>query len=311
VPWHRNVRGRVSSNDAYLDPARDRPNLEVRGLTQVDCIRVSGRRAVGVWLEAAGDRRFVEAGEVILAAGAIHSPPILLRSGIGPADALRAVGVKLVADLPGVGFNLHDHPIVVLPIELAAERRPPTARVPIDGCLLRWQIAAPADALICPLDILRADTRYGGLMVALLQPLSRGRLTLSSPSLHQQPRVELWMLSEASDRERLRTAVRHALHALDHPSLRAVGDSRSQIRDLQDDELDAWLEASCNAFSHAAGSCRIGSPDDPLAVVDADCRVIGVEGLRVADSSIMPALPRAAPHLAVTMIAEHLARRLP
>lgn len=310
VPWHRNAQGRVSANDAYLEPARGRPNLEISGLTQVDRVRFSNGQAVGVWLETARESGFVEAGEVILAAGAIHSPAVLLRSGIGPPDALRALDIEPVAERPGVGVNLHDHPVVVLPIELASERRLTTPRVPIDGCLLRWPIEARADALICPLDILRADTRYGGLMVALLQPFSRGRVALRSRDLHDQPHVEFRMLSEPRDRERLRAAVRHTLQALDHPALRAVGDVERRLRELGDEELDSWLETSCDAFLHAAGSCRMGAPDDRMAVVDPDCQVIGVEGLRVADASIMPALPRSAPHLAVTMIGEHLVRRL-
>jgi choline dehydrogenase-like flavoprotein len=190
VPWHRDARGRVSANDAYLEPARDRENLDVCGLTQVDRVVFTRQRAAGVWIEAAGERRFVEAGQVILAAGAIHSPAIVLRSGIGPPDALRGLGIEPVVELPGVGLNLHDHPALVLPIDLAPERRPPTPRVPIDGCLLRWQMAEPADALICPLDILRADTRYGGLMVALLRPASRGRLGLRSADHRDQPACE-------------------------------------------------------------------------------------------------------------------------
>lgn len=310
VPCHRNELGRVSNNDAYLDGARGRPNLIVCCAAHVDRIQFSRNRAVGVWLETPHERSFVEAGEVILAAGAIHSPAILLRSGVGPAGDLRALGIEPVAELPGVGLNLHDHPTVVLPIALQEECRPATPRIPIAGCLLRWQIDTSADAMLCPLNILRADVRNGGLMVALLQPRSRGRLTLQSRDPNQQPHLEFRMLSDVDDLSRMGIAVKHALRVLAHSKLRAVGDAEFGVRELSDRELSAWMEMSCNAFAHAAGSCRMGAVDDQLAVVDPECRVIGVDGLRVADASVIPTLPRSAPHLTVTMVAEHLVRRL-
>jgi hypothetical protein len=170
---------------------------------------------------------------------------------------------------------------VVLPIELLPQRRAPTPRIPIDGCFLRWQIEAIGDAGICPLDILDLDTTCGGLMVALLQPFSRGEIVLRSRDPHDQPRVEFRMLSDERDRKRLGEAVRRALQMLESGKLADLGRSDPRLHEFGDDELDAWIKVSCDAFSHAAGSCRMGGRDDQQSVVDPDCGVIGVEALRL------------------------------
>lgn len=310
VPWNRTADARVSTNDAYLDPARGRTNLQVMGDARVDRLQFDHHRAIGLWVETTEGQTFVEAGEVILSAGATHSPAILLRSGVGPAGPLRALEVEVVADLPGVGRNLHDHPVIVLPVELLPEARARSARTPIAGCFLRWQVDTFNDAGICPLDILGADTSRAGLMVALLMPFSRGELTIASRDPHANPIIDFRMLSDEGDRRRLRAAVRHTAQILGHPGFARVGNVHLAPTQLPDGEMDRWLTSSCDAFAHAAGTCRMGDSRDSRSVIDDSCRVIGVEGLRVADASVMPSLPRAAPHLTVVMIAEHLARGL-
>lgn len=308
VPLNRTSNARVSTNDAYLDPARGRTNLHVMGDALVDRVQFDHHRAVGLWVETKEGPTFVEAGEVILSAGAIHSPAILLRSGVGPADPLRALEVEVVADMPGVGRNLHDHPVIVLPVELLPEARARSARTPNAGCFLRWQVDAFNDVGICPLDILGLDTSQAGLMVALLQPFSRGELMIASSDPRANPIIEFRMLSDERDRRRLRAAVRHAGQILEQPGFGRIGIVHLAPTQLADGELDSWLTSSCDAFAHAAGTCRMGDSLDSRSVVDDSCRVIGVEGLRVADASVMPSLPRAAPHLTVVMIGEHLAR---
>jgi len=300
--WNRDDAGRVSTNDAYLEPARGRASLEVRGDALVERLELEGGCAVGVRV----DGGLVEAGEVVLCAGALSSPAILLRSGIGPADGLRALGIDVVCDRPGVGENLHDHPTVTLPIQLRPEERAPSARVPISCCFLRWREDADNDVAICALDILGDDRSRGGLMVALLKPFSRGAVQLSAPDPRCAPIVCLRMLDDARDRRRLRAAVRHAADHLAQPPLATLGDSDLEAIALDDEALDAWLLDSCAAFLHAAGSCRMGGADDPMGVVDTECRVLGVDALRVADASVLPSLPRAAPHLSVLMVAERV-----
>lgn len=310
VPWNRTADARVSTNDAYLDPARERTNLQVMGDALVDRVQFDHDRAIGLWVETIAGPTFVEAGEVIISAGATYSPAILLRSGVGPADPLRALEVEVVADVPGVGRNLHDHPVIVLPVELLPQARAPSARTPIAGCFLRWQVDGFNDVGICPLDILGVDTNQAGLMVALLQPFSRGELMIASRDPRANPIIEFRMLSDVRDRRRLRAAVRHAAQILGHPAFAGVGNVHLTPVQVSDGELDSWLTSSCDAFAHAAGTCRMGDSRDSQSVVDHRCRVIGVEGLRVADASVMPSLPRAAPHLTVVMIGEHLARGL-
>jgi 5-(hydroxymethyl)furfural/furfural oxidase len=307
--WNRGAHGRVSTNEAYLEPARGRSNLDVIGAVLADRVQFDRERAVGVWAVADGEPRLIEAGEVILCAGAIHSPAILMRSGIGPGDVLRPLGIDVTRDLPGVGENLHDHPIVVLPIPLRAAAQASSARVPIAGCFLRSQQDSATAIGMCPLDILGLDTRTGGLLVALMRPNSRGRLVIRSPDACAEPELKFRMLSEERDRRSLRQAIHHAAEILSHHAIAAIGDPVAPPTH-SDRELDRWLIANCAPFTHVAGTCRIGHRSDQRSVVDAVCRVVGVEGLRVADASILPSLPSAAPHLTIVMIAEHLARLL-
>jgi choline dehydrogenase len=163
---------------------------------------------------------------------------------------------------------------------------------------------------MCPLDIVGLDTHHGGLLVAHLRPFSRGRLLLRSADPHAEPQLDFRMLSDARDRRSLRQATRHAAQILEHKAIASISTSPVVPLPNSEDELDQWLLASCQPFTHAAGTCRMGGAGDPRSVVDPTCRVIGVQALRVADASILPSLPSAAPLLTVVMLAEHLARRL-
>jgi 5-(hydroxymethyl)furfural/furfural oxidase len=281
VPSNRDERGRVTTNDAYLEPARDRANLVVRGGAIVDRVELARGRAVGVRL---ADGELVEAGEVILCAGALQSPAILLRSGLG-------------AERPGIGANLHDHPTLTIDIDLRPEARAPSPRVPFASSFLR-----DGDVGFCPLDIRADDPARGGLTVALLQPMSRGALTIDSHDPRANPSVSFRLLAEEEDRVRFRAAIRHAAELLRQDALASLGVPDLSFADFDDATLDRWLLEQTDAFAHAAGTCALGD------VVDAQCRVHGVDGLRVVDASILPALPRAAPHLTVVMLAERAAQ---
>ena len=299
-PWNRDSRGRVSTNDAYLEAARRRANLTIRGGAVVDRVQIEHGSAVGVWV----DGELIEAGEVLLCAGALQSPAILIRSGIGAAETTREIGVRAVCDLPGVGQNLHDHPIVVLPIEVEPRSRPESPAVAVSCAFLRWDGASMADLGIWALDILEEDTTRGGLMVALLAPRSRGRLDVVSTDPREYPVVQFRLLEDATDRARFRAAVRHAAELLRQPALSQLGRADLRFVELDDDALDAWVLARSDAFVHAAGTCCLGR------AVDDELRVLGVEALRVVDASVLPALPRATPHLTVVMLAERVAERI-
>jgi choline dehydrogenase-like flavoprotein len=299
---------RVSTNDAYLEPARGRANLEVRGGVLVDRVRFDGKRAIGV-RTAAGDD--IAADEVIVSAGAIHSPAILLRSGVGLDDGLP------------VGANLKDHAATPgFEIALQPSGRMPSANAPIFGSMLRYSSgladAGPNDmqmiwfSAVGPGD----DALSGGrLMGAVMRVFSHGQVSLRSDDPLVDPVVEFNMLSDDRDLTRLRECVRRMIDVVRHPAVASISDRvlalTTPIDELDsDDAVDAWLTANVNDYVHAVGTCRMGTPGDAGAVVDTDCRVIGYEGLRVCDASVMPDLPKANTHLTTVAIARRLISKM-
>jgi choline dehydrogenase-like flavoprotein len=296
---------RVSTNDAYLEPARANPNLTIRGDTLVDRIRLDGDRAVGV-VTARGEQ--IDAGEVIVSAGAIHSPAILLRSGIGP-----------VSGLP-VGANLVDHPATPgFELALTPAGRLPPGDVSVVTSMVRYSSglddAGDNDMQILWLGTVSgsAEDHSGGrVLVAAMRSFSRGEVRLASSDPSVDPVVEFGMLADMRDLVRLREATYRVIDILRHPAVGAIVESidaaGTPLASLRSDAaVDAWLKSSVNDYVHAAGTCRMGSPGDPNAVVDLECRVIGSEGLRVCDASVMPDVPRANTHLTTVAIAEAVA----
>jgi len=293
---------RVSTNDAYLEPARGRSNLEIRGDVLVDRVLIDHNRATGV-RTSDGD---LAARRVVVCAGAIHSPAILLRSGLG---AVR----------PGIGRNLAEHPKVWAILQLAPGFVDPEEDTPSTGFVLRWSSGlagcGEADLQIIPLnhtdpgapDVVR-------VLAAVMEPFSRGVVTLASDDPAVDPRVEFRLLSDSRDAARMRLAAQELFTVLGDEAVRALtstvtlDESGTTPDDLADDAaLDAWLRATVSDYVHACGSCKMGSPDDPSAVVDPNCRFIGVEGLSVVDASVIPVIPRANTHLTAVMIAERAA----
>jgi choline dehydrogenase/5-(hydroxymethyl)furfural/furfural oxidase len=290
---------RVSVNDRYLEPARGRPNLTVRGGSLVDRVLLQGRTAVGVRL---ADGTEIEAGEVVLAAGAIHTPAILLRSGV---------------DRAGIGANLKDHPSAQAVVQLETSGRAPHSTVEAVQCLLRWSSgAAEADLQMVPTNVLGADDAAlsaAMLMVAVMQVHAAGQVRLASEDPTVEPIVDFDLLGDERDLVRLRWGFRHLLEVLRQPSITAItsevvlDDEGTSAEELDaDDAIDAWLLAHTGDYAHACGTCRMGDASDPTAVVDPRGKVIGYEGLRVVDASIMPDLPRANIHLTTVMIGERI-----
>lgn len=308
-PFAMNIRDgrRVSTNDGYLEPARDRPNLTIRGGSQVDAVLLDrrGQAAAGVRLVGGERCLLAPGGEVILAAGAVHSPAILVRSGIGPAAELAALGVEVAADLP-VGHGLQDHPmlLVVLPTRPEA-RRSREGRV--TNCVWRYASgiggAFANDVMLLPNNGSEA-LGHSWMVIQLEHVFSRGRLRVTSPAPAVEPLVEQCLLADARDLDRLADALERVAMLLAHPAFAAILTGPVQLPARQD------LPRVIGDTVHVASTCRMGAPGDPASVVDADCRVLGVEGLRVADASVMPTVPRANPHLSVVMLAEHLAARM-
>lgn len=319
IPWNRIHGARVSTNDAYLEPVRGRTNLEILPNALVDRLRLVGSRVTGVVVRAGGTSQIIDAGEVIVCAGALHSPAILMRSGIGPADRLRKLGLTVAADRPGVGSGLQDHPMIWLTFSLAPDARAASPHVLPSSCLLR--MGADTDQRrgheveLMPLERTPMDVDRGGFMISWMRPVSQGTLRLVSLDPAQEPEVEFRMLSAPADLAGLRRAVRTVERLTQAAPLRALMAAElslspgQAVQDVDDGTLERWLLENCMPHFHASGSCRMGSPQDPGVVVDPACRVIGIDGLRVIDASIMPVLPAAPTHLTTVMLAEHVWRR--
>jgi 5-(hydroxymethyl)furfural/furfural oxidase len=323
---------RVSTNDAYLEPARDRPNLTIIGDAHVDRVIFAGQRVTGVRVRVGGAWVELSGREIILAAGSVYTPPILLRSGVGPADELREMGIAVVRDLP-VGRNLVDHPIVGVGLLLRPEARWPTPHARHTNCIVRYTSALAGaganDMAFLGLNVTGFDeaalTR-GYVGVSAFQTFSKGWLRLATTAPDANPDIEIRMLSDERDLVRMRDGARRLFALIRHPAVAAIceglelagsgfaltgKESPQTIADLAaDDRLDAWMRSVVSDTQHPVGTCRMGAPDDPRSVVDPACRVLGLDGLRVIDASIMPEVPRANTHLTCVMIGEVMAERL-
>jgi 5-(hydroxymethyl)furfural/furfural oxidase len=314
---------RVSTNDGYLEPARNRPNLTIMGDTVVGHICVDFKRATGVRALTPNGPREFNAREIIVAAGAIHSPGILIRSGIGPIETLRALGITPVANLP-VGKGLVDHSAVWLGLKLKPEARVPSVEHRHTNCCVRFSSglagAGRNDMFMASMNVIGYDESGMGkglLTVATYQTFSRGEVRVSSADPHVDPEVDINMLDDERDMIRLRDGMIRLMKIARHPAVTAIHDGFFSFvtgdRTIElpaEEQLNDWLLANCQDTQHPVGTCRMGRADDPRSVVDPLCRVIGVEGLRVIDASIMPENPRANTHLTSVMIGEHMAAKL-
>ncbi|MEV0521954.1 GMC family oxidoreductase N-terminal domain-containing protein [Streptomyces sp. NPDC050439] len=327
-PYPINSRSgrRVSVNDAYLEPARDLATLTVRGGALVDRVVFSGNRAVGVRVLADGAAVTEYGDEIVLSAGAIHSPAILLRSGIGPSAHLRELGISVRADLP-VGVGLQDHPMIVLELPLTREAAIKTPDDRHTNVCVRYTSGPGAyvnDMMFVSLNqnvlsMAAADTDLpaGGVGVWLNQTYSRGHLQLVSANPTVQPQVHERMLSDARDRSRLRAGVRELASLATGPAVASAvrapvpDHNASLFAALEDDgHLDDHLLTHVVDAQHGTSTCRMGSSADTTTVVDPACRVHGLQGLRVVDASVFPSVPRANTNLAAIMVGELMADRL-
>jgi 5-(hydroxymethyl)furfural/furfural oxidase len=324
-PFASNSRNNVrySTNDAYLEPARARPNLTIRGDALIDRVLFDGRKATGVRVRLDDEWTEIAAREVILSAGAIHSPAILVRSGIGPAADVRAIGRELIQEAP-VGHNLGEHPTVWFFFRVAPHARVAHNDARLTNCCLRCSSglaeAGPNDLFICGINLAGDDaeaTTRGLLGISLNRIFGRGWVNVVSSDPMVDPTVEQCLLADERDLNRMRDGVARLWDIARHPAVAAISSDLKGLltaRDLSTlpvgDDLDSWLLAECTDNVHAVGTCRMGSSDDPRSVVDPLCRVIGVDNLRVIDASIMPEVPRANTHITTVMIAEHMAARM-
>ena len=305
---------RYNAAFAFLDAVRDRPNLTICGDTPVERLEIRDGRAVGAWLLRDGEPRLVTAERIVLAAGAYHSPALLLRSGIGAAEELSALGVQVAADRPGVGKHLLDHSCV----QLDFHGRPGLVE---DLSRLDWnpdeQTVGRKRSSRCdegPYDLhvfmvagansghpgLPPITLYGGAMRAR----SEGTVTLAGDLDVSHPVIDHRYGSDPDgyDRQVLSEALDLLRSMAKVPELAAVLGEPAVV---EHDPLEQIVN-----YCHPAGSCAMGPDSDPEAVVDAHGAVHGVQGLYVADASIMPAITRGNINLPTAMIGAKIALTL-
>lgn len=337
---HKNGE-RFSAAKAYLLPAMGRPNLQV--LTDAQCTRVllEGRRAVGVEIQQGGARRVLQARrEVVLSAGALQSPQLLMLSGIGPGAELQRAGVEVRHDLPGVGRHLHDHVDIVQVFD--APTLTDLFGLSLTGVwhvlqgvfewrrhrrgLLTTNFAEAGGFLRSTPDEARPDlqlhfvigklvdhgrkTLFGhgySCHVCLLRPKSRGRLTLAGADPLAAPVIDPAFLSERDDVDRLVRGFKLMRELLRQPALAGLGgrESARSAGAVSDEQIEAFVRAHADTIYHPVGTCRMGPGADD--VVDANLRVHGIEGLRVADASIMPNIVSGNTNAPTIMIGEKAA----
>jgi choline dehydrogenase len=328
---------RWSSADAFLRPVLRRPNLRVRTKATVLGVELEGDRAVGVRLgRSRGAREFVRAErEVVLCAGTIGSAQLLLLSGIGPAEELRQVGVPVRHDLPGVGRNLQDHPFVTILWEVSDQRTlygadkpkplaewllrrsgPLTSTVAEVVAFVRTRPGLPAADIQLHMGAAYFDDHgaeeYDGHCIAigpvLVSPQARGQIWLGSADPTEKPRIITNSLAPADDVASLIAGVRLAREIASQSPLKEtiVKELKPGPHAVDDGDLAADLRRRLMLIYHPVGTCRM-SDSDEAAVVDSQLRVHGIEGVRVADASIMPIIPGGNTNAPTIMIAEKAA----
>ncbi|MBB5785263.1 GMC family oxidoreductase [Nonomuraea jabiensis] len=328
TPVTQNRGRRWSSADAYLRPAKGRPNLHVITGATVDRVVFEGRRAIGI--EHSGGAQVRARGEVILSAGAIGSPYLLMRSGVGAPDELRDAGITLVHELPEVGKNLQDHlssgvfveckqPVTLTKAEsignllryIVLRSGMLTTNVGEAVAFIRTSAEEPApdiELIFAPVPFvdhgLTPPTGHGLTVgVVLLQPESRGRVGLNGRDVVIDPAY----LSAEADVRRLVAGLKTAKQIFATAAMKpwAGGPMAPYWAPESDEELARWVRERGETLYHPVGTCRMGTDD--ASVVDPSLRVRGVDGLRVVDVSVMPTLNRGHTHAPAIMIGEKAA----
>ncbi len=316
-----NIKDGVRDNAAraYLRPAMSRPNLTVLTGTQALRLIFAGSRCTGVEIDQGGERKTLRAARVVLSAGAIDTPRLLMKSGIGDPDDLKQLGVPVVAGLRGVGKNLHDHPLL-MGVNFAAAQVMPL-RNNGGGSQVLWRSRAGLevpDIMVVPIQVPYASPEVTRLYPVpetafaitpgLMRPQSRGYLR---PGKNADSPLEIQpaLLAEQADVQALMRAVEFSLELGAQASFKGiVKQAVSPPGTLPPAQLEAFVRASCGSFFHPVGTCRMGV--DAGAVVDPTLAVHGIAGLHIADASVMPRIPSSNTHAACVMIGERAAQFL-
>ena len=324
VPMNNPGGIRTSAAIAYLNPNRHRLNLTVKANVLAHRVVFDGDKAVGVEVESGDETFIVEGAEIILCAGGIASPQLLLLSGVGPSSHLAEHGIPVIKDLPGVGQNLRDHPLVTIELEPKDGIKLATTEPRIQSGLRYTAEGSDTrnDMQLFPSSFTglragdplqgRSPDRPEGMRITCILKLSDsvGELTLNSADPSDQPRLEFRYFETERDRQRMREAIHLSLQFLEHPAFKAIVERRISPADSDlgtNDALDDWLRQNTATTQHTSGTCKMGPRSDPMAVVDQYCRVLGLQNLRVVDLSICPNVVRSNTNATAIVIAERVA----
>ena len=305
---------RVSAAIGYINPCRNRLNLTIKPNVTAHRVITQGNRAVGVSVESGGEMFELSGEMIILSAGAIASPQLLMLSGIGPKDLLDGLRIPVVHESPGVGRGMKNHPAVSLrykpvdgySLEPGSPRNQLGLRFTAKDSTFKNDIQVQT-LTSGPLGHEADEIRVG---CRLEFPQGAGELSITASDANVQPRLDYRFLEEPSDGLRLREAVRECAQLFENPGFKRVIDSRispTEEEIASDELLDAWIAGTVSIAGHTCRTCKMGPASDPEAVVDQYCQVRGVEGLRVIDASVMPEIPRANTNATTIMIAERAA----
>ncbi len=332
---------RASTSNAYIKPIKDRVNLTILKNVTARRVLFDGTRAVGVEFEQSGQRMQAKAQkEVILSAGSIGSPQLLQVSGIGPQEVLSKAGVPVLHDLPGVGENLQDHLEVYFqyrckqPISLNSKLNYfSMGLIGARWILFKSGLGATNHFESCGFirsrtglqwpniqyHFLPAAMRYDGnaafdghgyqVHVGPNKPSSRGHVRIKSKRIEKAPEIKFNYLSTEQDKQDWRDTIRLTREILNQPAFDdfKVDEIQPSLAVQTDDEIDAWVKANVESAYHPSCTCKMGADDDPMAVLDSQCRVRGVESLRVVDSSVFPTITNGNLNAPTMMVAEKAA----
>ncbi|WP_120495949.1 choline dehydrogenase [Kiloniella sp. EL199] len=342
-PMHMTVKDGVrwSTANAYLKPVIKRPNLKVISNALTKRILMEGKKATGIEIEVGGVSQTLKAStEVILSSGSVGTPQLLQVSGIGPSAVLKKAGVEVVHDLPGVGENLQDHLEVYFQFRC---KEPITLNGKLDlwnkfligarWMLFKDGLGATNHFESCAFirskaglkwpDIqyhfLPAAMRYDGqaafeghgiqVHVGPNKPKSRGHIRIKSGDVNDKPEILFNYNEHEDDREAFRACIRLSREIMEQPSMTPYCEDEIQPgAALQsDEELDAWIRENAESAYHPSCTCKIGADNDPMAVLDNECKVRGIENLRVVDSSVFPTITNGNLNAPTIMVAEKAA----
>lgn len=301
---------RQSTAVAYLDPARGRPNLEIRADTTVRRLVLDGRRVTGVELAGPDGPVTVAADRVVLAAGVYHSPQLLELSGIGRPAELERLGIPVAHPLPGVGEDYQDHAVVYVTFEGTSDLRE-------DYVIPKVRLIARSSPEVSVPDLhvfMRPSVRMEGMppllpvSLHLLEQRSRGRVTLASSDPEDLPVVDAAMLTDRRDVQAMVDGIRLVTRLTAHPAMAEF--YGPLLTPPSEADWEEHVLTSYETYHHGVGTCRIGPADDLGAVVDPTLRVHGLDNLWVADASVLPVVPHANTNLAAIMVGELAARSL-